>query len=139
MSEVFADTGYWIALIDRGDQGHEKVVEISRDLAEQQIVTTEMVLTELLNSTSRRGEYLRKLAADTSRQLYHRRNVVVIPQTSAQFHAALQRYLARLDHSWSLVDCASFIIMEERGIQEALAFDHHFQQAGFTALLRDRD
>ncbi len=137
MSEVFADTGYWIALIDRGDQGHEKALEVSGQIAEQQVVTTEMVLTELLNSASGRGEYLRKLTADTCRQLYHRRNVEVIPQTSNQFHSALQRYLARLDHNWSLVDCASFIVMETRQIHEALAFDHHFEQAGFTALLRD--
>ena len=137
MSEVFADTGYWIALIDRGDQGHEKALEVSGQIAEQQVVTTEMVLTELLNSASGRGEYLRKLTADTCRQLYHRRNVEVIPQTSNQFHSALQRYLARLDHNWSLVDCASFIVMEARQIHEALAFDHHFEQAGFTALLRD--
>ena len=139
MGEIFADTGYWIALIDRRDQGHGIAIQTSGDLAEDRIITTEMVLTELLNFASGEGEYLRKLAAETTRRLYLEQNVEVIPQTSPQFHAALQRYLARLDHSWSLVDCASFIVMEERGIREALAFDHHFQQAGFTALLRHRE
>ena len=139
MGEIFADTGYWIALIDRRDQGHGIAIQTSGDLAEDRIINTEMVLTELLNFASGEGEYLRKLAAETTRRLYLEQNVEVIPQTSPQFHAALQRYLARLDHSWSLVDCASFIVMEERGIREALAFDHHFQQAGFTALLRHRE
>ena len=45
----------------------------------------------------------------------------------------------RLDHSWSVVDCASFVVMRTRQIQEALAFDRHFEQAGFTALLRSRE
>jgi predicted nucleic acid-binding protein len=40
------------------------------------------------------------------------------------------------DKSWSLTDCASFLIMEAMGIREALTYDNHFLQAGFTALLR---
>ena len=137
MPEIFADTGYWIALINERDQGHEKAIEVRTSLAEYRIITTEMVLTELLNYASRRGERMRDLAAGTATGLTHDQNTTVIPQTSAQFHTALARYRGRPDQSWSIVDCASFIVMEERGIQEALAFDRHFQQAGFTALLRD--
>jgi predicted nucleic acid-binding protein len=40
------------------------------------------------------------------------------------------------DKEWSLTDCASFEIMRERGLTEALAHDQHFVQAGFVALLR---
>ena len=139
MPEVFADTGYWIALINERDQGHEKAVEVRTSLAEYRIVTTEMVLTELLNYASRRGEMMRDLAAGTATGLTQDDNTTVIPQTSSQFQTALARYRSRPDQNWSIVDCASFIVMEERGIQEALAFDRHFQQAGFTALLRDRE
>lgn len=42
---------------------------------------------------------------------------------------------ARRDKEWSLVDCASFIVMEQWAITEALATDHHFEQAGFIKLL----
>ena len=31
----------------------------------------------------------------------------------------------------------SFVVMRERGITEALAYDRDFEQAGFTALLRN--
>ena len=41
------------------------------------------------------------------------------------------------DQTWSLTDCASFLVMEERNITEALAYDPDFEQAGFTALLRE--
>lgn len=36
-----------------------------------------------------------------------------------------------------ITDCASFLIMEERGITEALAYDIDFARAGFRALLRE--
>ena len=36
-----------------------------------------------------------------------------------------------------LTDCISFVVMEERGITDALAYDQHFVQAGFRALLRE--
>ena len=137
MTEVFADTGYWIALLNDKDYLHEKAREISATLTGQRIVTTEMVLTELLNYASREGQYLRRVAGETAAALPARRNLEVIPQTSQQFHQALERYRSRLDQSWSVVDCASFIVMETRQIREALAFDRHFEQAGFTALLRN--
>ena len=45
-------------------------------------------------------------------------------------------YGSRLDQTWSLTDCASFLVMEQRGITDALAHDRDFEQAGFVALLR---
>ena len=50
--------------------------------------------------------------------------------------AAVERYSQRIDQRWSVTDCASFLIMEERGITDALAHDRDFVQAGFRALLR---
>ena len=44
---------------------------------------------------------------------------------------------ARGDQRWSLTDCASFLVMEERNITAALAYDRDFEQPGFTALLRE--
>jgi hypothetical protein len=52
--------------------------------------------------------------------------------------AALTLYAQRPDKEWGLTDCASFLIMQERGITEALVYDDHFHQAGFIPLLRDR-
>ena len=63
-------------------------------------------------------------------------NIEVVPQTSLQFEGAYVRYCSAPDKEWSLTDCASFDLMSERGLQEALAHDHHLEQAGFVALLR---
>ena len=139
MPEVFADTGYWIALLNERDNLHSKARELSARLVDSTIVTTEMVLTEFLNHASGGGSQVRRLAGENVLQWRADPNVAVVPQTSIQFQAALQRYLARLDQSWSVVDCASFIVMETRQIQEALAFDRHFEPAGFIALLRNSE
>ena len=52
------------------------------------------------------------------------------------FASGSDLYAQRLDKDWSLTDCISFVVMRERGIAEALTADHHFEQAGFTILLR---
>ena len=71
--------------------------------------------------------------------IYNNANIEVVPQTSGQFREAASRYADRLDQRWGVTDCASFLLMEQRGITEALAYDRDFQQAGFAALLRDAD
>jgi predicted nucleic acid-binding protein len=48
----------------------------------------------------------------------------------------LDLYASRFDKAWSLTDCISFVVMEQQGIREALTGDHHFEQAGFVALLK---
>ena len=64
-------------------------------------------------------------------------NVTVVAQTSIQFNNAVALYGERKDKTWGHTDCASFLIMNEKGITEALARDKHFTQAGFKALLAD--
>jgi predicted nucleic acid-binding protein len=64
-------------------------------------------------------------------------NSRVVPQTSLQFQDALALFEQSSDKEWSLTDCSSFLIMRELKITEALAYDKHFEQASFVALLRD--
>lgn len=49
------------------------------------------------------------------------------------FDRRFDLYSQRPDKGWSLTDCISFVVMIDRG----LTGDHHFEQAGFLALLRD--
>ncbi len=136
MRVVFADSGYWVALINRGDQLGERAEEVTVSLGSFQIVTSEMVLIEVLNHFSAGGERSRTAAFEGIADLNADPDVDVVPLTSAQFAEAVDRYGSRLDQSWSLVDCSSFVLMEERGIRDALAYDVDFVQAGFNALLR---
>ena len=136
MREVFADAGYWIAMLNPSDALHEQAEAVTKQLGDCQIVATEMVLVELLNFFSGRGEYYREHAAEIVRTLIANPDIEVMEQTTTQFVTAVDRYASRLDHKWSVTDCASFLLMEKRYIKEALAHDHNFEQAGFVALLR---
>ena len=134
MKTVFADTGYWVALLNPKDQWHDKAMFTSKNLGMVRQLTTEMVLDELLAALSRLPE--RTFAIRGVDAIRTNPNVEVLPQTSIQFREAYGLYKRVADKEWSLTDCASFEIMKARGITEALAHDHHFEQAGFTALLR---
>ena len=137
MTVIFADAGYFIANLDDRDPLHERAKEVAAGLGLFRITTSQMVVTEVLNYVSRGGEYLRSLAVQMVRELEDNPDAEIVSQTDTQFRTAVERYASRSDQRWSLTDCASFLMMEERGITEALAFDRDFEQAGFIALLRD--
>ena len=136
MNVVFADAGYLIAGLDGRDPLHERARQVAAGLGSFGIVTTQMVVTEVLNYVSRGGEPLRRLGVQMVRELENNPNIEIVAQTDMQFRAAVERYASRGDQRWSLTDCASFLVMEERGITGALAYDRDFEQAGFVALLR---
>lgn len=93
-----------------------------------------MVLSEFLAAFS--SVPLRTFAVAAVRAISSNPNVEVAAQTAIQFREAFDLCASRADKEWSLTDCASFNLMRERGISDALAHDHHFEQAGFKALLR---
>lgn len=134
MRVIFADTGYRVASLNPRDQFHAKAREVSRALGRFRILTTEMILDELLAALSKTS--LRPSAVKGVEAILSNPNVEVVPQTSLQFRAAFENYRTAADKEWSLTDCSSFVLMRERGVSEALAHDHHFEQAGFVALLR---
>lgn len=109
MDRVFADAGYWIALLNPRDHLHEKASAVFRDLGSTQIVTSEMVLTEFLNSFSEYGSRLRAAAARAVFSLRNASQIAIFPQTSQLFGKALKLYEDVGDKSWSLTDCASFL------------------------------
>ena len=139
MALVFADTGYWIAVLLPGDRLHDRATVMAAAYDEATVATTQMVLTEVLNHVSGMGIRTKLAATRLLEDLGSNPNVEVVPQTDRQFRAAVERYADRGDQRWSLTDCASFLLMEERGIAEALAYDRDFEQAGFVALLREAD
>ena len=137
MSPVFADTTFWIALLNPKDLLHQKARRISEEQSGRTIVTSEMVLVEVFAAFSKYGPHVRAAVVELERELRRDPSVDFVPQTRVQFREACQLYHQRLDKSWSLVDCASFCLMTQRRMQDALTNDVHFVQAGFRALLRD--
>ncbi|HYO12192.1 MAG TPA: PIN domain-containing protein [Thermoanaerobaculia bacterium] len=136
MRVVFADTGYLIALVNPKDALHETAISVSTTLRQTRLVTSEMVLTEVLNHFSKRGVFLRRATINLVEQLQKDPKTSIVPQSSSQFQEALSLYSSRGDKTWSHTDCASFQIMERESIAEALTYDRHFEQSGFKPLLR---
>lgn len=136
MTRFFADACYWIALLHRNDQLHAAALAAQQEFRDPHIVTTDEVLTEVLNFYSSRGRQLRDAAVQVIEALRKDDHVTVVEQSRASFDGGLALYKSRADKEWSLVDCISFNLMNRDGITEALTYDHHFIQAGFSARLQ---
>lgn len=131
---LFADTFYWIALLDPGDAFHAAVLALNGTLGTVRLVTTDEVFTEVLTFFSRGGPLWRSRAALMVRRTRSSPDVDVLPQTRADFDPALALYEARPDKEYSLTDCRSMLAMRSLGLTEVLSNDHHFTQEGFTIL-----
>lgn len=131
MNAVFADTSFYIALLDDSDSRHTEAICQSRQAV--RLVLTDCILLELGNSFAR--SKWRSMFSQLVRELRTDALAELVPLSPELLDAGLHLYARRDDKEWSLTDCVSFVVMKERGIKEALTTDHHFQQAGFAALL----
>lgn len=136
MTRIFADACYWIALLDPRDQLHGAASAAKSRIGSAGLITTDEVLTEVLNYYGSRGQQLRTAAVDSVDGILADARVKVVPQSRESFDGALALYRSWTDKGFSLVDCRSFELMSQEGISEALTDDRHFKQEGFTALLR---
>ena len=132
MRDVFADTSFYVALVNVRDALHEKATEFARGFSGC-VVTTEFVLVELGNCLARSAHRMKfvKLVEDLRR----RTSIRILPASTDLLDGGLAIYGRRADKAWSLTDCISFVVMEQMGLSEALTADRHFGQAGFTVLL----
>lgn len=133
MTDAFADTYFFLALLGGDAAEQRRAVEATRD-RRGALVTTSWVLCEVANFLHRardRAGFVRlweDLRADAG--------VRVAGPDRQLFLDGVALYASRPDKDWSLTDCISFIVMRQEGLAEALTADHHFEQAGFVALLK---
>lgn len=137
MNDVFADTSGWANYFVRTEPHHVPAASLMTQWQQQGrcVVTTNYVLSELvalLTSplSASRSTILRHIEA--IRSVHWVEIVHIDPSLDA---AAWKLLSERLDKKWSLVDCASFVVMEQRNLTDALTADRHFEQAGFVRLL----
>ena len=133
MRPFFADTSYFLALLNETDPHHAAASEIGGEWLGR-LVVTEYVLVELGNALSRGNA--RKLFPPLVRDCWKSPQTRLVEASTRLFQLGVQLYASRHDKNWSFVDCISFIVMKEHRLTDALTTDHHFEQAGFRALLR---
>jgi predicted nucleic acid-binding protein len=132
MKAVFADTSYYLALVNSLDQHHSAACQWT-SMFSGTSVTTAWVIAELANSMSQAAN--RPFFLSLLRDLQNDARVTIVPPTKDVFDRGLDLYSRRPDKDWSLTDCISFLVMEDRGLTDAAALDRHFSQAGFKILI----
>lgn len=132
MTAVFADTSGLIALLNGRDEHHAAAARAFRKLQSRQtpLLTTSHVLVETYALLGRRlgVDAVRAFRADLAPLL----EVVWVDQTLNE--AGLDLLLKQRRRRLSLVDAVSFVVMAQRRLEGAFAFDPHFEQEGFTLL-----
>ena len=136
MNQVFVDTAAWIALLNINDVWHQQAHSIRSDLVNKNYVfiTTDFILLEVADALC--SPIYKKNTVDFLRNIYQLKSTRVILLDQILFQAGLDLYETRLDKHWGLTDCISFVVMQREGILEAFTSDKHFEQAGFTRLLK---
>ena len=133
MRRVFADTSFYIALLNPRDKLHDVAHEVS-SAYRGHVTTSEYVLVELASYFSSAEN--RSLFAQFLKRIQTHPNTTIHFVSEGLFHHAMESYEKHTDKDWTLVDCISFLLMKQEGIQDALTADHHFEQAGFQILLK---
>src|SRR5262249_37309694 len=134
MRPLFADTFYWIALLNRRDIWYRRVVALSRTLGRRLLLTTEWVLAEFLAFYSAAGAVTRQRAVEKTREILQAPRIHVLSPSQAMFLDGLTLYESRPDKEYSLTDCISMHVMRREGLTDVLTNDHHFTQEGFHIL-----
>ena len=131
---MLLDTSRLLCFLHKDEPQHRKAVELlsttSRALLTHNYVLAELVALALVRGFSRSTVLLYTL------ELLGNSNVQIIWVDELLHREAMDLLLARQDKTYSLCDSISFVLMRKRGIMEALTTDKHFEQEGFTRLLR---
>lgn len=131
LNPLFIDSAFVIALVNRRDKYHPEALALSRRYNKRNFIVTDAILFEIGNALARQ---FRESAARIFDQFLNSAEVEIVYTTPERLEKAITLYKQMADKQWSLVDCVSFEVMRERGIEEALTPDHHFDQAGYRAL-----
>ena len=97
------------------------------------LVTTEFVVVELADALCKpphRDEVLAVCNVVETDPAFR-----LVRATSELIQRGRKLYRERADKEWPLTDGISFIVMQDQGLSAAFTADHHFEQAGFKALL----
>jgi hypothetical protein len=133
--EVFVDSSGLYALADHRDPARAAAVRCVSGLVKSgaSLVLTDYIIDEACT--------LAKIRAGSHGAL---RLLQIVERSEAfrliwigveRFEATKTFFRKHSDHGYSFTDCASFVVMRELEITDALTTDRHFAEAGFRPLL----
>lgn len=135
MNKVFLDTSYAVALSSSTDQNHERALQLAEELeiSGAEFVTTRAILLEIGNALAK-ARY-RQAAVRLLTELENDPKIEIVAASDELYHKAIDPCRRRPDKDWGLIDCMSFVVMQDHELIDALTADTHFTQAGFRTLL----
>jgi len=128
---VFVDTGAWIALAFTRDPLHARARATWEQLlgAGVRFHTSIPIVLETFTFLDRNAARDVALAwKDSLKTIPH---LKVLPSTAKDLEQAWTYFEQPHFHKVSAVDAVSFVLMAQRRIRVAFAFDSHFSTAGF--------
>ena len=131
MKAVFADSYFFLARINRREPAHAAAIAFSRDTRTIR-VTTAWVMIEVADALAKTRAEFQYIYDEVLGNPFFR----YVPATQELLDAGIAFYNRFDDKEWPLTDCISFVVMRDEGLTDALTTDHHFEQAGFRALLK---
>jgi predicted nucleic acid-binding protein len=115
----FVDSSFIYALLNRRDQFHLQAVSVTSKLQPgDQFVLTDAVIFEscsLLAALGARNSIIGFLDDIIVDERY-----LIVHIDEDRFHQAYEMFKSYRDKEWSLVDCASFLVMRDEDIESAL-------------------
>ena len=129
----FADTGWWVAWSLPSDGRHRDALGMLGSLGRnERVLTTNLIVGESWTFLRRKDSHRAAVAFLDRIELLEGEQRLEVHRVSATQESAAREWLRKHDERvYSFVDAASFRVMHDRRIREALAFDQDFSAAGF--------
>ncbi len=120
---IFIDSSYFIAIVDKRDQWHQKALELSNYLENKDIVVSSFIISEVLTEIGNRSGG--KVAYDLFHYFEDSCRVVHIDKDLLTESVDVFR---KYDGTLSLADASSIVIMKNMKISEIVSFDSDFDK-----------
>lgn len=126
---VFVDTSAYYSLLDKRDSANRLAHDIwDNQLGDARLVTSNYVVTEAISLVQNRLGMA--AVADLNDIFFSLTHITWIDET---IHVrSIAALLTANRRQLSLVDCTSFEICRQLGIDNVFAFDRHFREQGFV-------
>jgi predicted nucleic acid-binding protein len=134
MRRIFVDTGAWDAIADKGDRNHTKALQFRDDIAgKYTLVTTNYILDELYTLLLLNIGYQQTLHFKSTLDVLTEERILEVIWVTEKITEEAWKIFEQFnkDKQWSFTDCTSYAVMQELGMTEVFAFDHHFEQMSF--------
>jgi len=131
---AFADTGFWIALLDARDEHHSQAqAGLHLAAGAYRLTVSDFVFYETityLNCSIKRHDLAVRFIESIDNAGFR-----VFEVDGAVKAEAIELFVKYSDKEFSFTDCTTFVLMRREGIREYFGFDDHFSQMGLRPAL----